>query len=414
MNTSDKADQPRWEAIPAMLRARVRRYVLWEGLGLTIAWLGVWFWGGLALDYLPVLVGAGEMPAWARSVVLTCLVAGGVVIVYRSILRRVFARIPDTSMALLIERHYPDFAESLVTSVELGPGQRSSTEGVAPLTSQMLATTQQQAAALVPKVDLNRVFNKRPLVQSITLAALFVIATLAFAVTLPASFSLWSQRLFVLSSRTWPRRAAIEVLGFADNRQLKIAEGSDYTLRVRADAQRPTPPPNYCTIYYRTDAGERGRVKMTKKGGTSDGFQYYTYDGKPFKGILSPVQFDVVGFDHRVSDYRLISVASPTVVDVKIDVTPPGYTGLLPRTVAYSPGLRVPAGSQLSVTMASNKDLAQAGVAEVSIADAPPTFITNSVDDASPRSIWLEVVRVTQDLILEVTLVDQDGIRGIR
>ena len=44
------------------LKARVRRYVILEGVAIGVIWLSLTFWLGLALDYLPVLMGAGEMP----------------------------------------------------------------------------------------------------------------------------------------------------------------------------------------------------------------------------------------------------------------------------------------------------------------------------------------------------------------
>ena len=36
----------------AALRRRIRRYVWLEGLTTAIAWLGVAFWGSLAIDWL--------------------------------------------------------------------------------------------------------------------------------------------------------------------------------------------------------------------------------------------------------------------------------------------------------------------------------------------------------------------------
>ncbi len=37
------------------LRRQIRWYVWFEGLGLAVAWVGLAYWVGLALDYLPVL-----------------------------------------------------------------------------------------------------------------------------------------------------------------------------------------------------------------------------------------------------------------------------------------------------------------------------------------------------------------------
>ena len=55
----------------AQLRRRIKTYVWLEGISLALVWLGATFWIGLAIDYLPVLVGASEMPRAARMVLLT-------------------------------------------------------------------------------------------------------------------------------------------------------------------------------------------------------------------------------------------------------------------------------------------------------------------------------------------------------
>ena len=49
-------------SVLARLRRRIRAYVWIDGLALGVIWLGATFWIGLAIDYLPVTLGASEMP----------------------------------------------------------------------------------------------------------------------------------------------------------------------------------------------------------------------------------------------------------------------------------------------------------------------------------------------------------------
>src|SRR5688572_17920997 len=92
------------QSLLAGLRWRIRLYIWLEGLSLAVIWLGLMFWLSLGLDYLPVLVGASEMPAVARGVLL--LATGGVLayVLYRWIFTRAFVPLGDRSMALLLER----------------------------------------------------------------------------------------------------------------------------------------------------------------------------------------------------------------------------------------------------------------------------------------------------------------------
>ncbi|HRX81961.1 MAG TPA: hypothetical protein P5307_22990, partial [Pirellulaceae bacterium] len=100
----------------AGLRWRIRAYVVVEGLSLAVIWICLTFWAGLALDYLPVLLGADEMPRPARALVLAGIAIVLGIILYRWILRRAFVRMADRSMAILLERRHRQFRDSLITS----------------------------------------------------------------------------------------------------------------------------------------------------------------------------------------------------------------------------------------------------------------------------------------------------------
>src|SRR5262245_9669732 len=110
---------PEIERALAGVRRRIRWYVWVEGLSLAVIWVGIMFWVVLALDYLPVLVGASEMPAVARGILLAGVAAVLAYILYRWIGRRIVVPLRDHSMALLLERKHAALQESLVTAVEM-------------------------------------------------------------------------------------------------------------------------------------------------------------------------------------------------------------------------------------------------------------------------------------------------------
>ena len=94
-------------------------FVWIEGISLAIVWLGVMFWLGLAVDYLPVLVGANELAQGARGILLA--IVGGVLcyILFRFVGQRAFVQFNDRSLALLLERRFDDLQDALVTTVTL-------------------------------------------------------------------------------------------------------------------------------------------------------------------------------------------------------------------------------------------------------------------------------------------------------
>src|SRR5437762_14301951 len=86
------------QSLLAGLRWRIRLYIWSEGLALAVIWLGAMFWIGLGLDYLPVLMGASEMPLAARGLLLVMAVLGLVAILYRWIGRRAFVPLGNRSL----------------------------------------------------------------------------------------------------------------------------------------------------------------------------------------------------------------------------------------------------------------------------------------------------------------------------
>src|SRR4029079_5553843 len=138
------------------LRRRIRLYVLLEGPAAGVIWLGVTFWASFALDYLPVLLGASEMPQAARGVLLAIVAIGAAYVVYRWLLARLAVPLSDRSLALLMERRHREFHDSLVTTVELddrGEEQRDA------LTQEMLVNTGRQAVDELQVARLGSVFN---------------------------------------------------------------------------------------------------------------------------------------------------------------------------------------------------------------------------------------------------------------
>ena len=159
------------------LRRRVRGYVWREGLATAAAWLGVAFWIALAIDWF------FEPPVYIRAGMLA--VAGLVLawIVVQLIVRRALVRLSDANMALLLERCFPEFQESLLTAVEL-TGRGADPSECNPL---LLERACQQASEPIGQgqLELGKVFNPLPLRRSMAAAVLLVLAV-TFSTPIPS------------------------------------------------------------------------------------------------------------------------------------------------------------------------------------------------------------------------------------
>ncbi|MCA9198727.1 MAG: hypothetical protein KDA87_14360, partial [Planctomycetales bacterium] len=386
------------------LKGRIRWYVWLEGLSWMVVCLGTVYWLGLALDYLPVLAGSTEMPRTARAAILLMTLAGLAFIAYRWILRRAFVRFTYRNMATLIERKFPDFGDSLLTTVEFAEAAPKDRPA-------MLDRTREDAIAKIQKIDVNHVFDWRPLVRAMLLAGALGLSIVVFGAANLDAFRHWTSRLLLLSDQDWPRKAAIELLDFPQSLR-KVAEGTDITLRVRADAKRTIP--RLCTIHFRTENGERGRVNMSKDGEPVDGYQYYRFSGTPFQGMLESVAFDVVGYDHRLNHFQIEVVPSPSIVDIQLRTEFPEYTGRLPRTDPWSLGTRLPIGSRIKLVGKCNKPLSQIRIAPQLVDDVDENGavkpMTLEPDKADATLFTAEIDSLGESLNWAITLTDQDGI----
>lgn len=404
------------------LRRRIRWYVVIEGCAMLIVWLVGAFWIGLALDYLPVLVGANEMPRTARMVALAIAGIGAMFVLYYFILRRVFRRLRDASLALLIERQFPVFCDSLVTTVEINDRRdlaldqtdleairsaQSSFAADGVLESEMLARTVERAESAAAVVQLGKVFRYAPMASKLAAAIVALITLAVLGLYSDGALGVGVSRLVFLSDDPWPRRARIELLDFDDAGQKKIAKGADLVLRVRADAQRGYPTPELCSILYETSDGDRGRVNMSRDGEERDGFQYYVFSGKPFKAILNDIRFDVIGSDHRLRDQSVKVVLSPVVSSVQVRSELPAYTGLLPRDETYVSGMQLPIGSKVTARIQTSKDLVSATIRDIDTGDEE---VLEFRPEQQRREIVYQMDELTGRMGLSVSLLDTDGI----
>lgn len=403
------------------LRGRIRWYVIREGLFAILIWLGIVFWAGLALDYVPVTFGASEMPVPARGVVLAIALLGAVWLFVQFILIRLWISLPNRSLALLIERRYPQFGESLLTTVEAS----ESTAEMDAIELEMLSQTRREALATLSEVHLSELFNPTPLWRKGSAAVAVILSIGLFALVAFSSFQIWVNRLVMLSDMTWPRLAHIEVVGleilqrnqagsaegsttvivpFTD-KIAKVARGSSVRLLTAADTNASYTP-RYCTLRYRTGDGVSDSVRMQRMGNADEeGKLPFVYDRKPLTAMTTSVNFDVIGYDHKLDNYRIEVVDRPFITRSQVDITLPEYTGLLPRTVDVTREQKVRVGSNFDLRMSSSKPIVSATLFNMATKESE-----EFVFDPPVTKISEHYPNLSSDIPLEVSLLDVDGV----
>ena len=343
------------------VRRRIRSLVLLEGLALAVIGFTILFWLSLAADYLPVKFGFQELSRTARTI---ALVVSGLIllgIVYATIVKRIFVSLHDRSMALLVEKKFPQFSESLITTVEF-----ESDKTTAAVEPSLLELSREKADRLSAKVDAKHVLNDSHVKRYGYAAIACLISLIGFAVIGPVSFSTAVSRLYLLDQQLWTRESHLQwvalkteyespAAGIAEFNQsitavepletqslgkqpttFRVAKGSSLNLIVRArssdelssQASDDNPPkklPRSCKLHFETGDGDYGSQTLNKVGSVRDGWQLYRLQGAPIAAMTSDLSFSIFGGDFRLGPYRISVVDEPIVTATELDCVFPQY-----------------------------------------------------------------------------------------
>lgn len=223
------------------LRSYIRAYVGLEGVGFFLTFLFVWFWIGLLLDFgflfkllgidytqsLPSSSTAGRI---FRVGILGGLTAWLITKLLFVVVVRLFRDFSDSSLALLLERRYPDeLGDRLITAVELADPEKAAMQGYSVV---MVQETIHEAASRVQKLPVKDVFDWGRLVRAGVVVLLLSVVAYFAAVGLFHSFrlyqpnrgdlngfnrfhdvaSIWVQRNILLQDTPWPREQQLVAL----------------------------------------------------------------------------------------------------------------------------------------------------------------------------------------------------------
>lgn len=140
-----------------------------------------------------------------------------------------------------------------------------------------------------------------------------------------------------------------------------------------------------------------------------DKFQEYSHT---FTGILTPIQFDLLGGDDAVRNLRIQVVDSPATTDMVLDCRYPAYTGRSQRTLPVTGVMQIPMGSEVTIRATANKDLQHVEVESALNDGNTPAEKIEPLPGGDRRHFQLRLPEFTADTTLLFTLFDTDGIKS--
>lgn len=351
-------------AVLDRLRGRIRWYVLWEGLALVIVVLGAIFWGSFLLDWAYFSLSKLELPREFRALVLIGSLAALTAVAILYIAFRLVRSLRSRTLALVLERRFPQLDDRLITAVEASEGLESAH---GPLAAPMLAHTMRDAARLAQNLDLSTVFDWGPLRRATITAGMLVVSILGLLVFNSAAMDRWVQGFLGLGETYWQRQTELKVkvllqpgdrIREFEQSHYRHPRGADLTLLI--EAVDGTVWPDHVKLTYRL------------KNGRGSGQPYLTRAGdQPFlhtiAGLLDDVDIWVSGNDYANSrPYRVEVVEPPHADTVALDCLYPAYSGMNPigpqgpeRTVVEVQGVQVslPMETDFALRVRGNKPL---------------------------------------------------------
>lgn len=325
------------------LRAKIRRYVLLEGLALVLCLLGAAFWVSVALDY------GFELPQGARRVLVVLTVTALVLAFLWFVVLRMIRAFRDRSLALVLERRFPELNERLITAVDLAGSDQSQT----PATATMLQQTSREAGDLLRKLNLGEVFNSRPLLRSAGLALGLLLSMGGFAWAGGETFQTWYRRNLLFNNERYRRETDLEVLVLADPGERRMPfekgvykhpRGADLNLLAEV-AQGKIVPREVNYRYQALETSGAGDGYMTRVGERA--FR------QKLAGLKDSIRLNVRGGDFRTLEpLRVLVVDPPALDNVALDCLFPAYTRRNEPAGPGEPPLRVRVdvqGSQISI-----------------------------------------------------------------
>ena len=381
------------------VRWRIRYLVLLEGFALAVIGVTILFWLSLAADYLPVKFGFQELSETARA---TILIVSGLILLgifYATIFRRIFVSLHDRSMALLVERKFPQFSESLVTTVEFEAERPSVTDEAS-----LLELSQEKANRLASEVDAKSVLNDSHVKRYGYGALVGLLSLIIFAALSPASLQTAFSRLYLLDPELWTRESHLQWVALkaeydspatgivefdqpiagtqspeqqslnSNPKTFRVAKGSSLNLTVRArsperlasQSDDGTPPkklPRSCKLQFETKDGNFGSQTLNKVGGVRDGWQLYRLQGAPLAAMTNDLSMSVFGGDYRLGPYKILVVDEPIVSETVLDCVYPLYMqdenslrGSA-RTIPWAGKTELPFATSVNIRVSCSKPL---------------------------------------------------------
>lgn len=305
------------------LRTRLRISLAVAGIGRLLMITLTYFAMTFLLDWLFHLTGATRL--FMLLVGVACI---GFTFV-RHLVQPLALPLNQDNLALLIERHFPELKESLISAVQFKRGGTASSE---PLIRRVLEEVDKNAS----HIDFARIISIKKPVEFFALGSLLLLVCAFQTFSNPHLVRIWASRMVnPYSAVQWPRSTQLS-LGL--QKVTKIARGEDLHFEISVNRGQPSK----VIVEYENEQGTIGIRRINKNSGN----QFKAF----FPRLSEPMKIRAKGGDD-ITDWHSIEVLErPRVTRINVEVEYPEYTGQKKEVLQEGQGnVHAVAGTKLKI-----------------------------------------------------------------
>ncbi len=397
------------------LHRRVRRLLWLSG----VSWVAAGLLGGL------LLAGLGD---WlfhfddhaARVILLAALCAAIGWLAWRRLIAPLRRPLTNLELSEHLEKQFPKLRSRLATAVEFLERDFSPHVGSPELQQRLI----EQTTAEVRSLDFADVLDQREARRAtLSLAILFGIGLLLFAVNSAAASTALRRLLWPLSDQAWPKSVELQLVRgdfspvtILPDKPLRTAQGQPLDLFV-INARGPLPQPVSIEFRQRGRSAQSEPLRTTTLRDAAD--QSHEVAAIRLPTDEGSLEFRAVGGDDRdMQWHELLIVPPPKLESFRVEVLPPKYTGELSTTLPEgATQLRALVGSQLTITARTTRSVSNATADAASIRTGAGGVSQGRAHEVSlaknSRDLkWQFVVSHPGSLTHQLSLTDRDGFQN--
>ena len=373
---------------------------------LTVHGLGRWLLIVCGLIVADIIIDRTfEMDFAQRAILLIVMGAVSVYFLYTKVIKPLLTRMSDDALIYQVEQKHEGTKEKILASLQLARQTDLAATGAS---QQLVDATIESGIAKAESIDFSQTLNHKEHTKDLGLlgGSVFLLVTLALGTVLSQFFGTWFSRNIMLSDRQWPQPTYLVIEGAEDGKMLlplgskhkqivTITEDSAVTdVEVDLEVEGVS---GSRTIYPMQRTGKLdGRQRVFEINVTNE----FRFRASSANGVTTGwVEVDYV--------------EPPAVVDLKLNVTLPQYTGLAPEALSGNGPHGVLQGSTLNIAASTNKPLESVSL----IAGGVETKIPISSSNNQAFEITLPEADSSKELAggdYELKLTDESGLGNVR